>query len=83
MAVFLRIADHAGELMAKDVDKLGLKTKEFSGKAGDVVIWHERVLHGGAKARDPARTRTMRSETREAWALPLVVLLDIATACLN
>ena len=35
----------------------GLTARELHLRAGDVVVWHPELLHGGAVQRDPARTR--------------------------
>jgi hypothetical protein len=38
-------------------DQMGLKTKTFMAKKGDVLIWHADLMHGGAPIQDRTRTR--------------------------
>ena len=40
-----------------EVRKRALQPVEFLPKAGDILIWHEQLYHGGAAIRDPKRTR--------------------------
>ena len=35
----------------------GMNDRPFLGKAGDVIIWHEQLLHGGSPIVDMSRTR--------------------------
>jgi ectoine hydroxylase-related dioxygenase (phytanoyl-CoA dioxygenase family) len=37
--------------------KRDLRVQTFAAKAGDVLIWHSQLFHGGAAISDPARTR--------------------------
>lgn len=41
----------------EEIAKRGMKTEEFCPRAGDVLIWHAQLLHGGSAIKDPARTR--------------------------
>lgn len=45
------------EYLEAEIARRGLKTAEFRGKAGDVLLWHAQLLHGGTPIRDMARTR--------------------------
>jgi phytanoyl-CoA hydroxylase len=40
-----------------EVRMRALEPIEFLPKAGDILIWHEQLYHGGAAIRDPSRTR--------------------------
>jgi ectoine hydroxylase-related dioxygenase (phytanoyl-CoA dioxygenase family) len=44
-------------LFEGEVRKMALQPVEFLSKAGDILIWHEQLYHGGAAIRDPKRTR--------------------------
>lgn len=41
----------------EEVNRLGLKKQVFQAKAGDVLIWHANLLHGGEPHLDAERTR--------------------------
>jgi len=41
----------------EDVRLAGLSSRFFHARAGDVAIWHERLLHGGGPISDWSRTR--------------------------
>lgn len=41
----------------RHVDRLGLVATEFLPRKGDVLIWNERLFHGGAPIRDMSLTR--------------------------
>jgi hypothetical protein len=43
------------DLVAEHVD--GLATEEFHARAGDVLVWHASLVHGGAPVRRPDSTR--------------------------
>ena len=43
--------------IAKYIDKLGLKPETFIAKAGDVLFWHGRLLHGGSARKDLTLSR--------------------------
>ena len=45
------------EYLEAEIARRGLKTAEFRGRAGDVLLWHAQLLHGGTPIRDMARTR--------------------------
>lgn len=41
----------------EEIAKRGIAKKQFLGKKGDVLIWHGRLLHQGAKAKVPGMQR--------------------------
>lgn len=43
--------------LEREIAARGLKEVEFSGKAGDVFVWHSQLLHAGRPIIDPSRTR--------------------------
>ena len=43
--------------MQKHVDAMGLQPVTYLPKKGDVLIWHERLFHGGSPIADPSLTR--------------------------
>jgi len=45
------------DYMAKNIAEHGLKPVEFLPKAGDVLIWHEHLYHGGKRIENSAKTR--------------------------
>ena len=49
--------DEADEMMAGKLASSGLQPQHFLGKAGDVLIWHEDLAHGGTPIRDMSFTR--------------------------
>jgi len=51
-------------------DERGLKTEKFMAEAGDVLIWHGDLLHGGAVIADRSRTR----KSMVAHYMPLGVM---------
>jgi phytanoyl-CoA hydroxylase len=51
-------------------DERGLKTENFMAKAGDVLIWHADLMHGGAVIEDRHRTR----KSMVAHFMPLGVM---------
>ena len=50
-------AGRCWEHLHEGIARLGLKEEEFSGRRGDVFLWHARLLHGGRPIRDMSRTR--------------------------
>ena len=40
-----------------ELERVGLKKQAFVGKAGDVLIWHSQLFHGGMPILDAAPTR--------------------------
>jgi phytanoyl-CoA hydroxylase len=49
-----------GRVLAKTLEMCkdrGLKTERFMARAGDVLIWHGDLMHGGAVIEDRSRTR--------------------------
>jgi len=44
-------------MMAKKLASHGLQPQHFLGKAGDVLIWHEDLAHGGTPIRNMSLTR--------------------------
>jgi phytanoyl-CoA hydroxylase len=56
------------EYLQREIAARGLKTDEFRGKAGDVLLWHAQLLHGGTAIRDMAKTR--RSLVVHYWRVP-------------
>jgi len=51
-------------------DERGLTTEQFMAKAGDVLVWHGDLLHGGAVIKDRSRTR----KSMVAHYMPLGVM---------
>jgi len=49
--------DKATEFAMTEIKKLGLKEETFTGKAGDVFIWHSQLYHGGLQIEDHSKTR--------------------------
>lgn len=47
----------ADRAMRHKLAEFGRKTEPFLGRAGDVLIWHEELVHGGSPIVDMARTR--------------------------
>ena len=41
----------------KEIEKAGLKSSSFAAQAGDVLIWHSQLFHGGGAIHDARRTR--------------------------
>lgn len=41
----------------KIIEQKGLEKQIFTAKAGDLLIWHANLLHGGEPLKDPNRTR--------------------------
>ncbi|WP_174274985.1 phytanoyl-CoA dioxygenase family protein [Sphingomonas bacterium] len=48
---------HYDAYMTRQVKDRGLEWRHFLPKKGDVLIWHERLYHGGAAIEDIAQTR--------------------------
>jgi ectoine hydroxylase-related dioxygenase (phytanoyl-CoA dioxygenase family) len=48
---------HYDLYMAQQVEKRGLAWQHFLPKKGDVLIWHEKLYHGGASIEDLTKTR--------------------------
>ena len=53
-------AETAGAVAATRarMSELGLHEERFTAKAGDVLVWHSQLVHGGDPIRDPAAKRT-------------------------
>jgi hypothetical protein len=49
--------DKAAEFAKAEIKKLGLKEEVFTGKAGDVFIWHSQLYRGGLQIEDHSKTR--------------------------
>jgi phytanoyl-CoA hydroxylase len=49
--------DQAKWYYASAIRDRGMRDAPFLGKAGDVIIWHEQLLHGGSPIVDMSRTR--------------------------
>jgi hypothetical protein len=47
----------ADSMMASKLAESGLAPQTFLGKAGDVLIWHEELAHGGTPILDMSLTR--------------------------
>ena len=47
----------AKEYVREQMEKLNLKEQIFTGKKGDLFIWHSQLLHGGSEIKDPTKTR--------------------------
>jgi phytanoyl-CoA hydroxylase len=45
------------EYMEQQIRQAGLTKEEFTGRAGDVFLWHGQLLHGGSAIREFTRTR--------------------------
>jgi phytanoyl-CoA hydroxylase len=45
------------QYMERQIQQAGLTKEEFTGKAGDVFLWHGQLLHGGSSIREFTRTR--------------------------
>jgi phytanoyl-CoA hydroxylase len=43
--------------LEREIAERGLKVQEFRGQAGDVLLWHAQLLHGGTAIRDMSKTR--------------------------
>ncbi|MEO0897743.1 MAG: phytanoyl-CoA dioxygenase family protein [Bacteroidota bacterium] len=43
--------------MAEVIEQVGLERKTFEAKAGDLLIWHANLIHGGDPILDPSRSR--------------------------
>lgn len=41
----------------RDAERLGQKRSKFLGRAGDVLVWHADLAHGGSKITNPGVTR--------------------------
>ncbi len=48
---------HYEDAIQKLIEEKGLKKQLFTGRQGDVFIWHANLLHGGSPILDPERTR--------------------------
>lgn len=40
-----------------EIERRGLSTRSFAAKAGDVLVWHSQLIHGGGRIRDRRATR--------------------------
>jgi phytanoyl-CoA hydroxylase len=49
--------DAAADYARREIDARGLEPVDFEGSAGDVVVWHEQLYHGGGAIADRQRTR--------------------------
>ena len=45
------------QYITAQIEQRGLKPESFPARAGDVLIWHSQLFHGGSAIRDPQRTR--------------------------
>lgn len=43
--------------LEREIDARGLERKRFHARRGDMFIWHEQLVHGGAERRNPDLTR--------------------------
>lgn len=56
-AVFSELQPGAANHIDRIVEQYGLKKAIFLPEAGDVLIWHAQLLHGGTAIENPAETR--------------------------
>lgn len=49
--------DVANRYYQAQIAERGLSTEYFLGKKGDVLIWHEQLVHGGSEIKDFSQTR--------------------------
>lgn len=45
------------DVVRSQVAETGLRPQQLHVRAGDVIVWHPTVVHGGARQRDPHRSR--------------------------
>ncbi len=63
-AIYEEMPEYASR-MATELARRGLEPEIFLAKAGDVLVWHSQLFHGGETIRDPSRTR--RSLVTHYW----------------
>lgn len=64
-AIFSELETGAAAHIDAIVAEHGLQKMYFTGKPGDVLIWHAQLLHGGSPIADPTQTR--RSIVTHYW----------------